>query len=82
MSWELLPPWSSSALQEQKSPEGNVAHACVAGRPSIIGEGGGGKGAHGGPCGHPGRTEKGALDFFCMSFARAEIVNNLYTSLT
>ena len=65
MSWELLPPWSSSALQEQKSPEGNIAHACVAGRPSIIGEGGGGKGAHGGPCGHPGRTEKGARDFFC-----------------
>ena len=64
MSWELLPPWSSSALQEQKSPEGNIAHACVAGRPRITGEGGGGKGAHGGPCGHPGRTKQGARDFF------------------
>ena len=66
MSWELLPPWSSSALQEQKSPEGNIAHACVAGRPRITGEGGGGKGAHGGPCGHPGRTEQGARDFFAQ----------------
>lgn len=63
MNWELLPPWSSSPLQEQNSPEGNVVQVCLAGCLSLIGEGGGGKGAHGGPCGHSGRTEQGARDF-------------------
>ena len=63
MSWELLPPWSSSPLQEQNSPEGNVAHACLAGRLPVTGEGGEGKGAHGGPCGHSGRTEQGTCNF-------------------